>query len=452
MELIDIYGKLPIVFQNMACFVEGTKIKHTRYNKEFLLVLEDYIKREKWKYEQIEEYRDKCLQNMILYAYENTVYYKKLMKDGGIDPKTIKTVGDLKKIPVLTKKIINTHLKELIVEGFDKRKIIHSHTSGTTGTALRFYNTTDTIHNQWAAFWRTRIMLGIKFDLWCGIFGSRIVVPFEQKKAPYWRYNPPCKQIYFSAFHESDDNLIFYYRELKKRKIKWIHGYPSLITPLASFIVKNKLEPLYDIKFVTTGAENLYSYQREIIKLAFGVEPYDVYGQSENVVIITERKNRKMVVEEDFSAVEFSENNSGQFRMIGTSLYNYVMPLIRYDTKDIVSNVKIDGEVSRKIVESIDGRYEDYIFLPDGRKIGKLDHVFKDTVNFSAAQIYQKKDYSILIYVVRAGENWEEDQKTATNILRKSIGKSLDIKFEYVAQIPKTKGGKMPFVISEIKE
>lgn len=452
MNLLNIYGALPVSLQNMACFIEGTRIKNTRYNKEFLQLLDQYRKREQWSYERIAAYRDQRIQKMVRYAYDNTAYYKRIMREGGINPASIQRLDDLQKIPVLTKKIINANIQDFIVQDFDKKKIVHSHTSGTTGSAFRFYNTTETIHNQWAAFWRGRYELGLDLDTWCAQFASRPAVPIKQKKPPFYRMNRPCKQLYFSAFHENSDNLYYYYKEIDDRKIPWIHGYPSLITPLAAFMKENDLRFHHKMKAVTTGAENLLEHQEKLMKEVFGVTPYQVYGQSENVAIFSQKKDGRIYVDEDFSAVEFIECPTGQAEIVGTSLYNYAMPLIRYSMKDYVTlpEQKIVNE--RRVVETIDGRNEDYVYLKDGRKIGKLDHVFKDTTSFAEVQIRQKSNYDIEVLIVPTGENCEKDEQISREQFRISLGSDVNITYRYVDSIEKNKNGKMKFVVSEVSE
>ena len=126
------------------------------------------------------------------------------------------------------------------------------------------------------------------------------------------------------------------------------------------------------------------------------------------------------------------------------------MPLIRYNVGDLVNEPCYDPYVKRRVVKDIDGRAEDYIYLPDGRQIGKLDHVFKDTINFAEVQIYQKKNFDIIVYVVKSGAGWKNDELLARRLLKQSIGNTINIKFEYVDALVKTKAGKTRFVISDL--
>ena len=141
----------------------------------------------------------------------------------------------------------------------------------------------------------------------------------------------------------------------------------------------------------------------------------------------------------------------GDHEIVGTSLTNYAMPLIRWRLKDCGS-VACD-ENGFRYVSSLDGRTEDYVVLPNGVRVGRLARVFKDTVHFREVQIHQNADYSIVINAVRSSDDVSEDERTALDELRQSIGRSIPVRFNYVDRIEKTRGGgKFKFVVSEVSQ
>ncbi len=78
--------------------------------------------------------------------------------------------------------------------------------------------------------------------------------------------------------------------------------------------------------------------------------------------------------------------------VIATGFANRAMPLFRYRTGDVATLRKHAGcscGRSRPIIEELDGRIEDYVVTPDGRRIGRMDHVFKDALLVKEAQILQ---------------------------------------------------------------
>ena len=57
----------------------------------------------------------------------------------------------------------------------------------------------------------------------------------------------------------------------------------------------------------------------------------------------------------------------------------------------------------------IDGRIEDYVLTPEGRLVGRLDHVFKEQYEIEEAQIVQDDPSSIDILVVAGGSREKFD-------------------------------------------
>lgn len=450
MDPMQIYNKSPIFLQNIASSIEGLRISKTRYNEYFWKTLYEYETRKEWDKNRINEFKMYKLKTIINHAYKTVPYYNRMFKEFDINPLQINDFKDLEKIPILTKQDVNNNFKDFISTDYNPKNLKLSHTSGTTGSGFKFYTTQEAVNEQWAVWWRYRKGIGLKYGEWSANFGSKPIVPFNQKISPYWRINYPGRQIYFSAFHLKEENLYYYFQEIKKRKIRWIHGFPSLITPLAHYIIENNLDFGYEIKFVTTGAENLLEHQKKVIENAFGVLPYQHYGLAEGVANISEDSNHNMIIDEDFAIVELKKIKDENFKIIGTNLTNFAMPLLRWDTTDTLTfENEIDSRGNR-IINKLNGRDEDYVYLKDGRKIGKLDHIFKDTTNIIAAQIHQTEDYNLkILFEAKSGQH-QEDIALSNSLIRQSVGHELEIEFIKVDKIPRTNGGKIRFVVSEL--
>ncbi|MDM8302550.1 hypothetical protein [Collinsella tanakaei] len=448
MGLMGIYNRLPVFLQNVAFSVVGANIQRTRFGKGFDEKLQEFESHLNWDRDRLLEWRDAQLRKLVKHAYETVPYYHRVMDEGGVNPDSIRTGDDLKRLPVLTKQMVRDNPESFRSSRISEMRILPVHTSGTTGSSFRFDSTLDCQQAQFACFWRCYRQHGLDFDTWQAQFSSRGVVPQTQKHPPFWRIDFPGKRYYMSAFHESERNLGEYYKLIASKRIRWISGYPSLIALLAQWMNRHDLR--FDhVDVVSCGAENLLEWQVAAMHKAFGVDPIETYGQTENVAIFSKQPNGKILVDEDFSVVEFEKaDGSSKYSVIGTSLFNYATPLIRYKTTDLVTLGDLSG--NRREVAAIDGREEDYIALPSGEKVGKLDHVFKDTSHFVEAQIAQFKDYSIELRVVGDPAECAEDEAIALHELEKSIGDSLSVSFKYCESIPRTRSGKLRFVVSDV--
>lgn len=450
MDKMSIYNRLPVWGQQLACAYEGSRIRRTRYGKEFWRFLAEYESRADWPHERICDYRDARLRKMIRHCYDTVPHYTKLFNEGGINPDSIKTLDDLKVLPILTKQIVNANPENFLSTAVPLEKMLTAHTSGTTGSGFIFKTTQEAICEQWAVWWRYRKALGIEHGTFCGQFGGRSVVPVAQQEPPFFRLNRPDNMVYFSVYHMSEANLPQYVSALQKYNVMWVHGYPSAINVLAEYMLEHGLR--LNVRHVTTGAENLLEPQKVHIAQAFGVLPYEHYGMSEAVANFSENARHTMLVDEDFAAVEFipldASGGTNHCEIVGSNLSNYAMPLLRYRTGD-TCDVSVSTQGRR--VSSLDGRMEDYVTLPNGAKIGRLDHVFKDLVNIREAQIVQKSMHELLINIVKGPMYDPSDEKQLYDELSLRL---TGIKFHivYVDSIPRTPAGKLRFVISKIKD
>lgn len=448
MKIPSIYYKLPRPLQNLACSYEGLRRKWSLYDKYTNHFLMQYEQRKGWDNNQICEYRDHKLQIMVKHAYNTVPYYRRIFNEGGINPDSIKNIDDLKILPILTKDIINTHKDELISTNLPKGKIINGETGGTTGNSMTIKMTLQNICEQKAVWQRYYKSLGIPINTWHAMMTHRMIMSPSQKDTKYWRYNYPGKQIFFSPFHLNEETFLSYYQTLIKNKIQWIVGFPNRIMLFASMMLERNLSLNGQIKFITTGAESLLGYQKEIITKAFGVIPYQHYGLTEGVANFSEDINHIIHIDEDYSCVELLPEDN-HYKVIGTSLNNFVMPLLRYDTKDTVTyHITANG---KRIIDSIDGRTEDYISLPDGRKITSIGLAFHGTLGIREMQFYQHSDYSITMYIVKGVGNFQSDVQKVIEYVKNILGNEISFDIKYTNEIPHTKSGKKRLVISELK-
>jgi phenylacetate-CoA ligase len=253
----------------------------------------------------------------------------------------------------------------------------------------------------------------------------------------------------------SPSHLPYYVEELRQRRLLWLHGYPSLLSTLAAHLLDREIDLGYRVRWITIGAENLMSHQAELIHRAFGVRPRQHYGMSEGVANISECEQGSLHVDEDFAVVEFLPHPSGSgYRIVGTNLSNLATPLLRYEVQDLATLAETACGCGRpgRIVASVDGRQEDYILLPGGARLGRLDHVFKDLTIIREAQIVQGRVGEVSVRVVRSRGYGAADERRLLKELRSRIGVDTAVSIDYVETLPRSRTGKLRFVVSELPE
>lgn len=450
------YEGLPAKLQHVAVSIRGGLIEWRRFGSDFEDVLGEGEKRASYSVERLRRWRKSCLKTFMRRSRRSS-YWRRVFGNCGVDVERSEPFRELRKLPVLRKSTVKKHTDEISVAGELKDDIIERHTSGTTGSGLQFVETRQAEQEQWAVWWRYRLWHGLTRQTWCGTFGGRQIVNTEQYEPPFWRYNLPGTQIRFSNYHISPANAAAYAKRINASELTWLHGYPSAIALLAQFVLEQDLGPFPDIRIVTTGAENLLSSQRKTIGEAFNCEVRQHYGLAESVANISECPEGRLHVDEDFAGVEFLPTKDADgCRIVGTNWTNPAFPLFRYDTGDIAELSDEEecpcGRPGR-LVESINGRQEDYVLIPSGARIGRLDHIFKDLTAVREAQIYQPRQGKVVFRVVRS-ERYDK-RATESELLREArdlLGEEIDIEIKYVDEIPRTDAGKIKFVVSDIDE
>jgi phenylacetate-CoA ligase len=261
--------------------------------------------------------------------------------------------------------------------------------------------------------------------------------------------------LMMSSYHLSDNTAAEYIRALKDFAPAIIQAYPSSISFLAKFL--RSAGWFYDSKTlsgIVTSSETLTDADRQLIESRFSCKVYDWYGAFERVAAIGTCEESSYHLLSDYSFVEFSPVGNGQFEIIGTGFNNFLMPLIRFRTGDLVELSEQEGLCkcgrSFPIVQSILGREDDYIKLSDGRRVGRMDHIFKGLTGIAEAQIVQDEPDCIRILVVPFGEFSAVNRQSLLENVRQRLGPNIGAKVEIVTHIPRTGNGKFRSVVCNI--
>jgi phenylacetate-CoA ligase len=450
MSIKDIYDFFPTSVQNALISIKGFLIYNSRFSKEFHDLFQEVIQNDQMSQQALDLYQKNKFYHFF-YQAKKSPFWNQLLKNHefkpGDDPLRILDV-----LPILSKTDVQRERKNILISE-DSGKLVKLHTSGTTGAGLVLYESKFANSFRWAVWWRYRTRFGIKFDDWSGHFGGRSVVPASQIQPPYWRINYPGKQLLFSAYHLSDRTACYYLDEIKGRKIRWLHGYPSFLALLADYSLLLNYDFKGQIKFITTGAENLLEHQKRSIEKAFGILPVEHYGLAEGTANISQCKYGNLHIDEDYSLVELiPTGNQNEYKLIGTNFLNFNFPLFRYDCGDLVTytNRTCSCGLIGRVIDSVDGRKEDYLILKDGSKVGRLDHLFKDVLDVKEAQFYQQSVGYATLFIVKNKEYGSKSELLISDEIKKWFDDKLEVEIKYLDSIKRTNNGKLRFVVSNL--
>ncbi len=386
----------------------------------------------------------KKLQKLLLHAQMNVPYYSKLFKIQNFDS-TDFTIENLSNLPILTKKICQNHLSDLIAQNMSEDDWVYHSTSGSTGEPFQFCNdrhfglvrgANDLYFQDWIGYQKNKDRMLQIVGHCPNSFLLRIINRIFRKR------------VCILAWEMEDKNKL---KKILSFKPHFIYGYTSAILKLARYVEKSKIK-LTGIRGVITTSETLTKQQRKVIESNLNAPIFDQYGSREFGLVAGECKshNGLHIIEESF-IVEIvhdpslnTDNNVG--RLILTCLDNFSMPFIRYDTGDLAefSTSTCNCGKSSKLLSRIIGRVTDFITLPSGKKVSYLffNSFFEDYGPYiQDFQVNQYKD-SLVIKVVPLSRFTPEIRQKTIQGIESLIDKELKVKIQEVTSIPLESSGK----------
>ena len=91
-----------------------------------------------------------------------------------------------------------------------------------------------------------------------------------------------------------------------------------------------------------------------------------------------------------------------------------------------------------------------YVVTPDGRRIGRLDHIFKEQLDVAEAQILQETPEAIEVRIARRDSYGEASERALRKEFRTRLGDAIRIDLRYVEAIPREPNGKFRAVKSVV--
>ncbi len=459
MNAISLYSSLPYWLQNVAVSLHGYKLKKQRFNDEFFRILDFLDSTQGWSCEQIRAYKEKHLYKIIEHAYNHCPFYRKKYSDAGLSPQDFKGLEDLQKFPILTKEEVRAFGEGMVADNIRKGDLVPFHTSGSTGKPLNFFLTKYSVPYYWAVDQRYKNRFGFDFGKTCLNSTGRPVVPVTTRRPPYWRYDRVLHRYFLNAQQISADKIMMIAKFLNQKNIEYFIGYPSIMTALASELEEAGLALQDPPKHIFTGAEKIYPNQVETLQRVFqGVQIHELYSFSEQAAIATHCKCGTYHEDIEFGHMELENpqqvKGGMQGNILATGFMNYGMPFIRYQNGDtaMFAEEKCACGLNSQVIKDILGRVEDYIITPEGVHIQRFASIFTNANGIKEAQVVQRKLGEIVIRIVRRGSYLANTEKALLTNVAQWISPTIEVKFEYVDEIPRTKAGKFKAVVSELNK
>lgn len=453
-----VYHSLPYPLRVLAASLYGYYLRGWRYGRDTEERVCQILERESWSEDKRKGWQEEQLARTLHRAATQVPYYRAYWQKR-------RQRGDkasyeqLENWPVLEKETLRKHPRAFIADDCSPGLMYQNTTSGTTGTPIQVWQSRDTVKEWFALFEaRWRRWNGVsRHDKWANV-GGQLVVNVEDRTPPFWVWNEGLNQLYMSSYHLAPDLIPAYLQALREYEIEYLWGYSSSLYALAR--EANKLGERIPMKVALTNAEPLMPHQKSEISKAFSCRVAETYGQAENIMAASECEAESLHLWPEVGILEVvdkedqpvPDGETGEF--LCTGLLNRETMFIRYRLGDRGARVSETCSCGRSLslLQGIEGRTDDLLVTPDGRRIGRLDPVFKSDLPIREAQIIQDAVDSVRIrYVPEKGQS-EVDVSELGYRLQDRMGADVNVTLEPAGSIPRTSNGKFRAVVNNIDE
>jgi phenylacetate-CoA ligase len=400
------------------------------------------------------------LRRLLEHAKEHVPYYRQVLGALDFKPESMTGPPGLAGLPVLTKRIIQEHLEELVSESADRAKLIRDKTGGSTASPLVFYYDEDRLdwrkaaeqrHNEWAG-----VELGMKG---AALWGARRDIAGAPTLRGRLRTFLTSNLRVLDASSITDAAFDSFIDELNRFRPDYILAYAQVLGYFARYIRDNgRRVPAPGV--IITSAETLAPADRALIEEVFRSRVFDRYGCREVSVIASECEAHTMHINDDGLHLEFVRDDGTPCRpgepgrILVTDLLNRAMPLVRYEIGDMGAPIDTACPCGRTLpaMKMAMGRVTDFILTPAGRKVSGsaiTAYVITNIEGLGRVQIYQREQRAIEVKVVPNARFGPDTLRLLEERMRAFLD-NIEPVFEVVDEIPVPESGKMQFCVNEL--
>jgi len=404
-------------------------------SKIFANYMSDLNRLKKISPKRLQKFRDKKIKNLVRHSC-NVPLYQEKFKKVGLNPRDIKSIDNISKLPFITKQdLIDNYPDKIVSPSFNKKNSIISYTSGTTGKPVSIYF--DMLTTIKALFGYIRVIRAHG----CRWSKDKLTIivdlsedSIESEYLTSWIL-PGLKPIFnfdniqiFNTYDKAE-NIV---DKINRFKPEYIVGYPGMLRHLAILKRKGYADNVNPKKIVSCGSvldESLEKYLKETFK----TEIFDAYGAMESGPIAFQCKHKKYHLHSDFVHIEVLDdkhepiNSEKPGKIAVTRLYGKATPIVRYiGLDDIITPTSetCTCGLSGNLIKRIHGREKHSIVLPDGRiltplAMGTFIGKTSEEINIEPIDRFQIIQYKIDKVELIAGIKKEIKEKKIEKILEK---------------------------------
>jgi phenylacetate-CoA ligase len=437
-------------------------IQERMLGRDSFAILKQLRQSQWWPRERLEALQLQRLQDLTAKAYEHSPYWRSIMTQHGVQPADVRSLADLQRFPLLTKRQLRESSKDMVWLG-GGHHVRMGRTSGSTNEPLEFFTSAEREAHVNAARMRGHESVGMfRGEKELYFWGSPVEISKQDKIKSLrdWLINDG----FTDAFHVNADQISEHFNRWLRFRPKCIFCYPSSLAMLAEMAEQQHIDLSQlrnrGLRMIVATAEVLEGF-RDAIQQAFHVPVYDSYGLREAGLIGHECEHQNMHCVEEQVLLETMDPNtleptSGEGELVVTNLVGHVMPVLRYRTGDIVTLNEAPCACGRSLrhIKVTGGRTVDFIVTSKGLWLSGFTFVYlhKHIPGIVKLQVQQDRIGEVRVLLVTNDKFGELGEKKVRHALKQSLQCNDNIIIQQVDAIPPCPSGKHRLVIGRVAE
>jgi phenylacetate-CoA ligase len=334
---------------------------------------------------------------------------------------------------------------------------VKASTGGTSGAPLQLVRSLRSVVFEQVCIDRMMAKLGMNArDARCAVLRTESVKDPNDFTSPYWIYASGGSRIVFSSSHLNAATVGHYARALREFAPECLLGYPTSLEALC--LLLDRSGGSLHVPAVLCSSEVLHEPVWRAAERMLGCRVLDYYGQAERVAFAYATAPGQYRFLPGYAHVELvpvgSDGDESLYEIVGTSLWNRTMPLVRYRTGDLI-RVPASwgaGEIEElalglRTFAGVLGRDSDILLTPEGVKVTGISHFQRNVSNIVRIQIIQEAPAKVVILVLADDGYGGRDREQLLHNAREKLPASIDVEIRSVLSLERTARGKTPFVI-----
>lgn len=407
--------------------------------------------------DMLHERQEARLRHVTRAACRDTVFYARRFAEAGAGDE-LRSISDLKKLPILTKQDIRRHGGELLSRRPPGGPLLEFRTGGSTGTPLVLFISEEISHQRNAAARRSNLWTGWRVGEPVGAVWGNPSLPRGVKDHLRRELLDPV--IYLDTMAVTPASVRAFARKWRRQRPTLLFGHAHSLYVLAKIVEELDIDDIRPRAVLSTSMM-LLEHERYLIERVFGLRVFDRYGCEEVGLIGCEcERHVGMHINLDHVVVEFLRADGEPAApgetgfVVVTDLINDVMPLIRYRVEDLAARTSIACPCGRglPLMDRVAGRVADFLVRDDGTQVAGVS-LIENTLTLipgiEQMQIVQEQlDRIVLRIVVEEGNAL--DPRPDLRRYFESMFPGTEIDIDVVAAIAREANGKYRFAICKV--